>query len=195
MALPQLSKQIFFFSYFGNSVAAIAKTIFFFFFFTFLAMPLPQLICHKFFELIIINHVWFIVKILCMWQLFFYSFTDFIIFFFHFQQWDCHNCQNNFFFFTLSAMALPQLPKQIFFFFPFSAMTLPQLLFFNWPDRILGRGISVTVLPKFLCFLSPPFSFSLSSFSLNFGNTVAEILSLSSFCQLVWNSAYKTKYH
>ena len=36
----------------------------FFFFFTFSAMPLPQLICHKFFELIIINHVWFIVKIL-----------------------------------------------------------------------------------------------------------------------------------
>ena len=30
---------------------------FFFFFFTFSAMPLPQLICHKFFELIIINHV------------------------------------------------------------------------------------------------------------------------------------------
>ena len=31
-------------------------------------------------------------------------------FFFHFRQWDCHNCQNNFFF---------------FFFFTFSAMPLP----------------------------------------------------------------------
>ena len=155
-------------------------------------MPLLQLICHKFFELIIINHVWFIVKILWMWQLFFYSF---IIFFFHFRQWDCHNCQNNFFFFfffTLSAMPLPQLPKQIFFFFfLFRQWHYRNCFFFNWPGSILGRGILVTVLPKFLCFLSPPFSFSLSSFLLNFGNTVAEILSLSSIYQLSWNSTYK----
>ena len=135
-------------------------------------MPLPQLICHNFFELIIINHVWFIVKILCTWQLFFLLIHRF------------HN-----FFFPFSAIALPQLPKQIFF-FPFSAMALPQLLFFNWTGSILDRGISVTVLPKFLHFLSPPFSFSLSSFLLNFGNTVAEILSLSSICQLSSNSTY-----
>ena len=113
-------------------------------------------------------------------------------FFFHFRQWDCHNCQNNFFFFffTLSAMALPQLPKQ-FFFFLFRQWHYRNCFFFNWPGSILGRGISVTVLPKFLCFLSPPFSFSLSSFLLNFGNTVAEILSLSSIYQLSWNSTYK----
>ena len=66
------------------------------------------------------------------------------------------------------------LPKQIFF-FPFSVMTLPQLLFFNCTDSILDREISITVMPKFLYFLSPPFSFSLSSFLLNFGNTVTEI--------------------
>ena len=129
-----------------------------------------------------------IVKILCTWQLFFYSFTDFIIFFFHFRQWDCHNCQNNFFF-TLSAMALPQLPKQ-FFFFLFRQWRCRNCFFFNWTGSILGRGISVTVLPKFLYFLSPRFSFSLSSFLLNFGNTVAEILSLSSICQLSSNSTY-----
>ena len=155
-------------------------------------MPLPQLICHKFFELIIINHVWFIVKILWTWQLFFYLFTDFIIFFsifgngiativkinffffLNYRQWHCHNCQNNF-----------------FFFFLFRQWHYRNCFFFNWPDSILGRGISVTVLPKFLCFLSPPFSFSLSSILLNFGNTVAEILSLSSICQLSWNSTYK----
>ena len=36
--------------YFVRRIATIAKTKFFFFF-TFSAMPLPQLICHKFFEL------------------------------------------------------------------------------------------------------------------------------------------------
>ena len=138
----------FFFSIFGNGIATIAKTIFLFFF-TFSAMPLPQLICHKFFELIIINHVWFIVKILWMWQLFFfYSFTDFIIFFFHFRQWDCHNCQNKFFFFffTLSAMALPQLPKQ-FFFLPISAMELPQL----GSHKFFFLPISAMSLPQLVC--------------------------------------------
>ena len=136
-------------------------------------MPLPQLICHKFFELIIINHVWFIVKILCTWQLFFfYSFTDFIIFFLHFRQSHCHNCQNKIFFFL------------------FWQWRCRNCFFFNWTGSILGRGISVTVLPKFLCFLSPPFSFSLSSFLLNFGNTVVEILSLSSIYQLSSNSTY-----
>ena len=134
-----------------------------------------------------------IVKILWTWQLFFllihifhnFFFSIFgngiatifkIIFFFFFlnyRQWHCHNCQN------------------IFFFFLFRKWHYRNCFFFNWPGSILGRGISVTVLPKFLCFLSAPFSFSLSSFLLNFGNTVAEILSLSSICQLSWNSTYK----
>ena len=110
------------------------------FFFTFSAIPLPQLIFHKFFELIIINHVWFIVKILCTWQPFFFSFTDFIIFFFPF-----------------SAMALPQLPKQFFFSLFRQWRCRNCFFFFNWTGSILGRGISVTVLPKFFCFLSPHF--------------------------------------
>ena len=130
------------------------------FFFTFSAILLLQLICHKFFELIIINHMWFIVKILYTWQLFFLL---------------IHRFQN--FCFTFSVMLLPQLichkfceliiinhvwfivkilrTWQLFFlfihrfhnfffhfrqwhchncqnkiFFPFSAMALPQLLFF-----------------------------------------------------------------
>ena len=138
-----------------------------------------------------------IVKILCTWQLFFLLIHRFHNFFFSiFSNGIATIVKINFFFFTLSAMALPQLPKQIFFFFfLFRQWHYRNCFFLNWPGRILGRGISVTVLPKFLCFLSPPFSFSfsLSSFSLNFGNSVAEILSLSSFYQLVWNSAYKTK--
>ena len=94
----------------------------FFFFFTFSVMSLPQLICHKFFELIIINHVWFIIKILWTWQLFFfYSFTDFLIFFSIFGNGIATIAKTFFFifFFTFSAMGLPQLPKQIFFFFFF----------------------------------------------------------------------------
>ena len=168
IVLPQLPIYIyiyiyifFFFYIFGNGIATIVKTIFFFIF-TFSAMPLPQLICHNFFELIIINHVWFIVKILWTRQLFFLLIHRFHNFFFYFRQWHCHNCQN----------------KYIYIFFPISAMALSQLLFFNWPGSILGRGISVTVLSKFLFFLSPPFSLSLSSFLLNFGNSITEILFL-----------------
>ena len=105
MGLPQLPKYfiLFFYYYFFFTFSAIGlPQLPFFFFLTFSAMPLPQLICHKFFELIIINHVWFIVKILWTWQLFFLLIHRF------------HN-----FFFPFSAMALPQLPKQFFFFFFF----------------------------------------------------------------------------
>ena len=137
-------------------------------------MPLPQLICHKFFELIIINHVWFIVKILCTWQIFFLLIHRFHNFFFYFRQSHCHNYQNNFFFFL------------------FRQWRCRNCFFFNWTGSSLGKGISVTVLLKFLCFLSPPFSFSLSSFLLNVGNTVAEILYLSSIFQLSSNSTYNT---
>ena len=68
MALLQLGAHKFFFSpKFGNVIATISVT--------------------NFFELIITNHVWFycenVVKILWTWQLFFfYSFIDFITFFF-----------------------------------------------------------------------------------------------------------------
>ena len=53
--------SFFFFCIIGNGIATIANI---YIFFTFSVMPLSQLICHKFFELIIINHVWFIMKIL-----------------------------------------------------------------------------------------------------------------------------------
>ena len=131
-----------------------------------------------------------IVKILWTWQLFFLLIHNF---FFHFRQWDCHNCQNNFFFFFFLHYRQWHCHncQNKFFFFLFRQWHYRNCFFFNWPGSILGRGISVTVLPKFLCFLSPPFSFSLSSFLLNFGNTVAEILSLSSIYQLSWNSTYK----
>ena len=83
---------IYFFYIFGNGIATIAKIFIYLFIFTFSTMPLPQLICHKFFEIIIINHVWFIVKILCTWQLFFLLIHRFHNFFFlHFRQCHCHN--------------------------------------------------------------------------------------------------------
>ena len=118
-----------------------------------------------------------IVKILWTWQLFFLLIHRFHNFFFHFQQWDCHNCQNNFFFLHDQQWHCHNC-QNIYFFFLFRQWRCRNCFFFNWPGSILGKGISVTVLPKFLFFLSPPFSLSLSSFLLNFGNTVAEILSL-----------------
>ena len=55
-----------------------------------------------------------VVKILWTWQLFFLLFHRFPnIFFFHFRQCHCHNCQK--FIPPILAMALPQLP---IFFFP-----------------------------------------------------------------------------
>ena len=72
-----------------------------------------------------------------------------------------------------------QLPQ--FFFLPFSAMPLPQLV------SISGRTrISVISLLKFN-FLYP---LTYCTFSCNFGNTIAEIQSLSSFCQITLNSTY-----
>ena len=69
-----------------------------------------------------------------------------------------------------------------FFFLPFSAMSLPQLV------SISGRTRnSVISLPKFN-FLS---LLTHCTFSCNFGNTVAEIQSLSSFFQITLNSTYK----
>ena len=55
---------IFFFLHYRQWDCHNCQTNVFFFFFRFSAMPWPQLICYNFFELIIINHVWFIVKIL-----------------------------------------------------------------------------------------------------------------------------------
>ena len=108
-------------------------------------------------------------------------------------------------FFTLpfSTMPLPQLPKKNFLLFPISAMALPQLLFFFFfwalhtrahKTQDLGRefgqrnfGNSVAEIQNLS--LSNFFPFSLLLL-LKFGNTVAEILSLSSIPQLSSNSTY-----
>ena len=65
IVMSQLPKFIYFFNIFGNGIATIAKIIFFFFFFFFYIFgnAIPQLIFHKFFKLIIIKNVWFILKI------------------------------------------------------------------------------------------------------------------------------------
>ena len=73
---------------------------------------------HNFFFSIFSNGIATIVKI------------NFFFFFLHYRQWHWHNCQNNFFFFL------------------FRQWHYRNCFFFNWPGSILGRGISVTVLPK-----------------------------------------------
>ena len=78
----------------------------------------------------------------------------------HFWQWHCHNSIQ--FFPHFRQCHCHNYQKKNFFFFPISAMALPQLLFYTGPGMNLGRGISVTALPKFLFFLSPTFSLSLS---------------------------------
>ena len=71
-----------------------------------------------------------------------------------------------------------------FFFLPFSAMPLPQLVSISGNA---GRTrISIISLPKFNS-LSP---LTLCIFSCNFDNTVTEIQSLSSLCQITLNSIY-----
>ena len=82
----------------------------------------------------------------------------------HLRQWHSHNSIQFFSPIFGNANATITKKKNFFFFFPISAMTLPQLLFYTGPGRNLGRGISVTALPKFLFFLSPTFSLSLSYF-------------------------------
>ena len=151
MALPQLGSHKFFF-------LPISAT------------PLPQLVCHKYFWtnnnescVICCENV---VKILWTWQLFFYSFTDFVT-------------SSSFFFFPFLAMPLPQLPKQFYFFFPFSAITLPQL-----PKQILFFlifGNAIVTIAKTI-FFSPYFGNGIATirvsqifFSPNFGNAIATI--------------------
>ena len=87
-------------------------------------------------------------------------------FFLHFRQLSCHNS----FFFSL----------------PFSAMPLLQLVSISVS---IGRTrISIISLPKFN-FLSP---LTHCTFSCNFGNTVVEIQSLSSFFQITLNNTYNS---
>ena len=85
------------------------------------------------------------------------------------------------------------------FFLLFSTMLLPQLVsissnppsmhFGHFTSRLSSTGrtrISVISLSKF-SFLSP---LTHCTFSCNLGNTVVEIQSLSSFCQITLNSTY-----
>ena len=99
--------------------------------------------------------------------------------------------QQHFFFLPFSAMTLPQfhsiffpifgnavatITKKVFFFFLYFGNGIAAITFFFFlstphsgtqdtrPGKNLGRGISVTALPKFLFFLSPTFSLSLSYF-------------------------------
>ena len=84
-------------------------------------------------------------------------------FFSHFRQCHCHN------------------------WFPFWAP--PSMHFGHFTGRLGNTGrtrILVILLPKFN-FLSP---LTHCTFSCNFGNTVAEIQSLFSFCQITLNSTY-----
>ena len=145
--------------------------------------------------------MWFIVKILWTWNLFFTLLEI-----------------SKPFFFSIFGNAIITIAKKKKFYSPISAMTLPRLPFFFFFLRALytrahsdtqhsvgklGSGISSIPLPKFNIFslppLSPTFSFSLFSlllcilspaFWLNFGNAIAEIQSLSSFSQLSLNSSY-----
>ena len=141
--------------------------------------------------------MWFIVKILWTWNLFFTLLEI-----------------SKPFFFPFLAMPLSQLLKKKKFIPLFRQWHCCDCLFFFFLKSTLhsdtqhsvgklGSGISSIPLPKFNIFslpiLSPTFSFSLFSlllcilspaFWLNFGNAIAEIQSLSSFFQLSLNSSY-----
>ena len=141
--------------------------------------------------------MWFIVKILWTWNLFFTLLEI-----------------SKPFFFPFLAMPLSQLLKKKNFIPLFRQWHCCDCLFFlilkstlhsdtQHSVGKLGSGISSIPLPKFNIFslpiLSPTFSFSLFSLLLcilspafwpNFGNAIAEIQSLSSFSQLSLNSSY-----
>ena len=134
--------------------------------------------------------MWFIVKILWTWNLFF----------------TLLEISKPLFFFPFSAMPLSQLLKKnkiIPLFrqwhcrhclFLFILKALHTQAHSDTQDSVgkLGSGISAMPLPKFKDFLSPPFLILSPAFWLNFGNAIAEIQSLSSIFQLFLNSSYNT---
>ena len=73
------------------------------------------------------------------------------------------NQLEDFFFSSYFGNAIATITK-IFFFFLFRRWYCRNCFFFSRTGRNLGKGMSVTMLPKFLFFLSPPFSLSLSYF-------------------------------
>ena len=116
LLFPRFRNHFFFSPIFGNAIATIAKRKFYS---PISAMALPQLGCHKFlFELIITNHMWFIVKIL--WTtlfFFFYSSIDFRTTFF-------------FFFFPIFGNAIATIAKKKFY-SPILVSTLPKFNIFS----------------------------------------------------------------
>ena len=129
--------------------------------------------------------MWFIVKILWTWNLFF----------------TLLEISKPLFFFPFSAMPLSQLLKKNKIIPLFRQWHCRHCLFFlilralhTRTHRIragkLGSGISAMPLPKFKDFLSPPFLILSPAFWLNFGNAIAEIQSLSPISQLFLNSSY-----
>ena len=128
-----------------------------------------------------------VVKILWTWQLFFFLL-------FH------RFC--NFFFPPFLTMPLPQLlKKNLYPYFGNGIATIYLSIFlcfiFSFSLRALharaaelGRGNSVSPLPKFNIFSLHLFSSSLSYFWFNFGNGNTEIQSLSSKSQITLNSTY-----
>ena len=106
---------------------------------------------------------------------FFYSFTDFIIFFFHFRQWDGHNCQNKFFFFLhYRQWDCHNCQNNFFFFFLHYLQWHCHNCLNNFFFSFFGNGITAIAF-----FLTDRQHFG----QRNFGNSVAEIplLSLSPF--------------
>ena len=83
-----------------------------------------------------------------------------------FRQWHCHNSFVKFFFFFLFTSGTPCTGS-----------------------RTGQRKFGITVV-EIQHFLSPPFSYSVSYFWLNFGNGNTEIQSLSSKSQITLNSTY-----
>ena len=100
-------------------------------------------------------------------------------FFFHFRQLSCHN---SFFFFSHFRQC------HCHNWFPFRVLPLACILGTSRLGGTSKTRISIISLPKFN-FLSP---LTHCTFSCNFGNIVAKIQSLSSFCQITLNNTYNT---
>ena len=98
-----------------------------------------------------------IVKLLYTWQLFFLLIHRF------------HD-----FFFSIFDNRIATIAKTIFFFL-FRQWRCRNCLFFNWTGNISGRGISVTVLPKFNKNEEREKEKGGERKQRNFGNTVTEI--------------------
>ena len=108
----------------------------------------------------------------------------------HFRQWHCHNSIQ--FFFHFRQCHCHNYQKYFFIFFLFRQWHCRNC-FLSTQDtgqEFGQRNFDNSVVEIPLLSLSTFFSFSLL-FLLNFGNTIAEILSLSSIPQLTLNSTYK----